>query len=133
MNTANALPVFSELEAHESIRVEVRSIGCFHHSQTVYEFDETSVVISEVISDEQRELGRIKLSPIDIANLDKLMEFYSGERPQGCTTTNSLTIQEISNGKVTSTQTIVDSSCSLDHTKDLTFHVLKRRLNDSLK
>lgn len=131
MGTANALPVFSELEAHESVRIEVVSDGCFHHSQTIYKFDRASVVISEVISGEQKELGNIKLSPIDIAKLDKLMKFYDGERGQGCTTTNSITIEEMSNGEVISTQILVDSSCSLDHTKDLTFHALKMRLNNS--
>jgi len=130
---ARALPVFTNLGAHKSIKIEVQSSGCFHNSYTVYEFSNTALIITEIIDEEKRTLGRIKLSPLDIANLDKLMEFYSRKLKQGCTTVDTIAIQEISDGRVVSAETVIDSSCSLDHAKYLTFYELKERLKNSLK
>ena len=75
--------------------------------------------MKKIIEHDRRPLLPVVLSAHDAIKLDRLFEFYRGERPSGCTTSESIVLTRLSGGKAVATESFTDSSCGTEGRPDI--------------
>ena len=133
-SAADKMDTFSKLPATDILQVRFVSRGCFHFSTHELTFrrgaTSTVAVVSVLqewsdatkqLSDVKREeLGHVTLTDSDLKGLDELLRFYRSSPWGGCTTTDTITISQVRDGKTIATEQFTDSSCSTYQMKDVT-------------
>ncbi|MCB1062043.1 MAG: hypothetical protein KDN20_03855 [Verrucomicrobiae bacterium] len=118
---------FSQMEENDGVEISYHSEGCFHHFTEYYEvkksdgkfrfsqFELNFKVMDPITREPQKRLlGQVLLSEADIKGLDKLLEYYRGPKNGGSTTSTTLLIEFIENGKKVQVEKIVDNSGGVD-------------------
>jgi len=65
-------------------------------------------------------LGHLPLTDSDLKGLDELLRFYRSSPRGGCTTTDTITISQVRDGKTIATEQFTDGSCSTYQMKGVT-------------
>lgn len=143
------IPSFTALPAGDTLQIDFKSDGCFHHNHFSFTYGRspqpTMTVtrfqtewIDDKPTEESKYLGVLALTPNDIKQLDRLMAYYREPHGDGCTSVERVTIQHVHRGRVVAEETFKDESCDAwsIHTLHpeipayLSFHQLPQRLNN---
>ena len=134
---------FTQFPTGDVLRVRFNSGGCFHFYtyDLVFERGEsTRVSITSVQQQwserkqayhdgESEKLGEFTLTPADLSGLDKLLAFYRGVAPGGCTTVDHVEISQWRSGALIGREKFTDGTCARHSIPGmLTFPALARRL-----
>jgi hypothetical protein len=128
---ARGVGTIASLPRTDTLQISFTSTGCFHfdsYEVSVRRTDRYSVSVVEIFEkgptafDQQIsespptrvELGELLLSRKEVVGLDRLLKFYRSKKPEGCTTTDTISISRIRNGNVIATEQFVDQSCRAD-------------------
>jgi hypothetical protein len=113
----------SQLQPGERLQVSYHSRGCFHDRKYEIEFERATSVTA-------RSSGHtVKLSPQEVAGLDKLFQFYRSRPRGGCTTEDEISISQFRGSQKISSEHYVDASCAAYQMKDVTrFYDIAKKL-----
>ena len=121
------------LRPGESIAVDFVSTGCF--SSTHYNFEigagKKPLVSAQTFKlgkPEPVELGKLTLSPADVAGLNRLFQMYRTLPQGGCTTVDTITLTQMRGDKEIAKERFVDRTCSYERKDVLRFTELIQRL-----
>jgi hypothetical protein len=159
-NTTPFIETFSKLPATDNLQVRFSSRGCFGGSAYEFNFRHVSTTTVSVASGwrnhseenksvwekltdipnyfspkklknrQNRHLGQLTLTESDLNRLDKLLRFYRSSRSDNCTSTDTIEISQIRDGKIIAIEKIIDKSCDLYGLKNvLTFGEIVGRLD----
>ena len=117
------IPSFSALPAGDTLQIDFKSDGCFHQdhfsftygrspqpTMNVVEF-RTTWVNDKPAGEDSKYLGSLALTPSDLKQLDRLMDYYRKPHGDGCTTVETITIKHVHGGRVVAEETFKDASC----------------------
>jgi len=128
---ADPLPRFSRLQKNDVLVVLYHSQGCFGSTSYEFTFRKDACVSVSVASlrPERKELGQLLLTSSELTGLDRLLDLYRKGQPGISTTTESLSITLLQNGKAIRIEQLTDDSGFSLQTKGLaTFPEIARRL-----
>jgi hypothetical protein len=154
------IETFSKLPATDTLQVLFASQGCFGGSAYEFNFRHGSKNTVAVASgwrnllvenksfwgtltdipnlfflkkrkqQKDRNLGHVTLTESDLNGLDELLRVYRSIRRDNCTSTDTIEISQIHDGKIIAMEKFIDKSCDLYYLKNVTtFPAIARRLD----
>lgn len=117
---------FTDLASGDSILIDMVSDGCFNHDHYQFTFGRLPVPTVSILEFEDRwdgnkrvgketiYRGSLALTEKDLKGLDNLLSFYRGPIGDGCTTVDKVTLKQLREGHVVTSESVEDASCGLD-------------------
>ena len=144
---AKGVGTIASLPRTDTVKISFTSTGCFQltsYELSVRRTDRYFVSVVEIMDKgptafDQKitksppnrvELGELVLSRKEVVGLDRLLKFYRSRKPEGCTTTDNISISRIHDGNTIATEQFVDESCRTDGTYLLRIPEFAQRLKE---
>jgi hypothetical protein len=126
--------LFAHLAKGRTVQVTYESVGCFHGETFAFTFRRALALTVEIMeiryhrdTPSQKKLvarrlplGTVAVSDDEAAGLDRLLDFYRGAKPAGCTTVDSISLTIRDGKRVISEQNFVDGTCESGQIEGLT-------------
>lgn len=111
------IDAFSQLPPGAIVKIDEHIDGCFradHYTFVFHPGEHPTVEVKSILfpSNKTFDLGTLSLTRDDVRGLDLALNWYRVLKPGGCTTVESVTYTEITDGQVIAREQHVDSECA---------------------